>query len=87
MVKPTLRYDELQTVISKIELTINSRPIVAMYEDSVEEAITPNHLLFGEKLCTRNTISDEVPEIDLLRRLKYLRNVNPIFGNAGNPNI
>ena len=50
-----------------------------MYEDSVEEAITPNHLLFGEKLCTRNTISDEVPEIDPSRRLKYLRTVQSHF--------
>ena len=66
-------------MISEVELTINSRPIVTMYEDSVEEAITPNHLLFGEKLCTRNTISDEVPEIDPSRRLKYLRTVQSHF--------
>ena len=65
----------MQTVISEVELTSNSRPIVAMYEDSVEEAITPNHLICGEKLCTRHTISDEVPEIDPMRRLKYLRTV------------
>ena len=65
-------------MISEVELTINSRPTVTMYEDSVEEAITPNHLLFGDKLCTRNTIS-EVPEIDPSRRLKYLRTVQSHF--------
>ena len=67
-------------MISEVELTINSWPIVAMYEDSLEEAITPNHLLFGEKLCTVNTISDEVLEIDPTIRLKYLRTVQSHFG-------
>ena len=66
-------------MISEVELTINSRQIVAMYEDSVEEAITPNHLLFGEKLCARNMISDEMPEIDPTRGLKYLRTVQSHF--------
>ena len=70
--RTTLRYDELETVIREVEVTINSRPIGATYEDSLEETITPNHLLFGQNLSLKNTKEDESFEVDPARRLKYM---------------
>ena len=68
-----LRFDELLTVVSEVELTINSRPIVALYDDIVEDAISPNHLLFGRKLDICNTESDEIPETNPSKRMKYIQ--------------
>ena len=38
-------YEELLTVICEIESVINSRPLCYVYDDSIEEVITPSHLL------------------------------------------
>ena len=38
-------YEELLTVICEIESVANSRPLCYVYDDSIEEVITPSHLL------------------------------------------
>ena len=68
-------FDELQTVISEVELTIKLRPLVAMYEDITEEAITPNHLLLGRKVNIYNTSSENEFEFNPSRRMKYVQTV------------
>ena len=71
--RATLRYNELQTVISEVELTINSRPLDYVYNENLEEAITPNHLLYGRKINSSNTeICETVTTINPSRRLKYM---------------
>jgi len=62
----TLRYDELQTVISEVELTINSRPLDYIYDENCEEIITPNHLFYGRNLSITN--DDKAS-----RRVKYVQ--------------
>ena len=80
--RATLRYDELQTVISEVELTINSRPLDYVYDENLEEEITPNHLLYGRKVNISNTVNYEtVTEINPSRRLKYMETVILHFWN------
>ena len=71
--RASLRFDELQTILNEIELTLNSRPLVPIYDDTTEKAITPNHLLFGSSL---NAINNEThPNIctkELNKRYTYL---------------
>ena len=53
-----LSYDEMQTVLFEVEMILNNRPFTYVYPDEIENAITPNHLLFGRTLTStpdRNT--------------------------------
>ena len=44
-----LSFDELSTVLTEVEGTVNSRPLTYLYDD-LEEALTPSHLIYGRKL-------------------------------------
>ena len=44
-----LSFDEINTVLTEIEFTLNSRPLTYLYDD-LEEVLTPFHLLFGSRL-------------------------------------
>ena len=45
-----LSYDELLTVVTEVEITLNSRPISYVSCDDMEEPLTPSYLLVGHKL-------------------------------------
>ena len=47
--RTTLGFYQLQTVIQEIELILNFRPLGNLYDDDMEQILTPNHLLFGRK--------------------------------------
>ena len=51
--KSKLTYEELLTVICEIESVVNSRPLCYVYDDSIEEAIAPSHLLLGRRVLTK----------------------------------
>ena len=42
-----LSYEELNTIFTEIEMTVNSRPITYIYENNEAEALCPSHLLIG----------------------------------------
>ena len=44
-----LNFEELTTVLTEIESTINSRPLTYQYDEMVE-ALTPSHLLCGRRI-------------------------------------
>ena len=44
-----LSYDEMITLLKQIEAVINSRPITTIYDDDVEQPLTPSHLLIGKR--------------------------------------
>ena len=48
---------ELQTVLSQIELILNSRLLGVLFDDELEQILTPNNLLFGQKLNLVNSSS------------------------------
>ena len=73
MGKTSLDFYELQTVLSQVELILNSRPLSVLFDDDLEQILTPNHLLFGRKLNLVNSSSTHpVKEIDLSRHYKFV---------------
>ena len=40
-------YEELQTLLTEIECTINSQPLTFVSSEDVEEPLTPSHLIKG----------------------------------------
>ncbi len=72
-----LTSDELITVSTEIECTLNSRPITYQNED-LEEALTPSHLQLGHRLSRiaksiDSSVTDDYNDYDkLMNRFKYL---------------
>ena len=71
-----LTYEELLTVITEIELVLNSRPLTYLHFDDVEEPLTPSHLVVGRRLMTLLedcVIKEEKASgTELLTRRQYL---------------
>ena len=44
-----MTFEELTTVLTKIESIVNSRPITYTYVDDIVEPLTPSHLLIGKR--------------------------------------
>ena len=42
-----LNFYKLQTVANEIELVLNSRPLGVLYDNDLEEPLTPNYILYG----------------------------------------
>ena len=76
MQRTSASYDELRTVITKIEAVVNCRPLCYLYSDEVDEVLTPSHLIHGRRLLSRrkmlpSEIYDESPST-LNNRMNYL---------------
>lgn len=48
--RASLTYDELLTVLTEVEMILNSRPISYISTEDVEEPLTPSHLLIGRRI-------------------------------------
>ncbi|XP_065658112.1 uncharacterized protein LOC136082626 [Hydra vulgaris] len=77
--KIRLSYEELETVLHEIEMTVNSRPLTYIY-DEVYEPLTPSHLVIGRRLQTINVKTQmDDSQIDNSddhnSRLKYLKTI------------
>lgn len=42
--------DELQTATAEVEMMVNSHPLSYVSTDSIQEPITPSHLMTGRQL-------------------------------------
>ena len=76
MSKSKLTYEELLTVICEIESVVSSRPLCYVYNDSIEEVITPSHLLLGRGVLTKLDIDFNENNLDcniLSRLVHYLQ--------------
>ena len=58
-----LSFDELSTVMTEIECTVNSRPLTYQYND-LEEPLTPSHLIFGRRFSPLSENIDPYVDID-----------------------
>ena len=47
-------YDKLLTVTCEIKSVVNSRLLCYVYNDSIEEVITPSNLLLGRCVLTKS---------------------------------
>ena len=47
-----LNYDELLTTITEAEMIVNSRPLLYISSDDLEEPLTPSHLLIGDRVLS-----------------------------------
>ena len=52
-------FDELSTLLTEIECTLNSRPLTYEYNEIGEEVLTPFHLIYGRRI---KTLPDEITE-------------------------
>ena len=43
-------FEELETVLSEVELIINNAPLTYVYRNTIETCLTYNQLLFGRQL-------------------------------------
>ena len=69
------------TIIVEIEGIINSRPLTYIYDDEVEDLLTPAHLLLGRRLLSPNAeeIVDqdiETSNVKLSKRMAYLKTLS-----------
>ena len=46
--KSLLTYEEIETILCEIECVINSRPLIYVSEDDLQNALTPFHLIVEE---------------------------------------
>ena len=73
--KALLTFEELQTVLTEIEATINQRPLCYTSDEDIGDTITPNHLMFGRQPNQRNSTYPEVSSMstkDCNRRIDYI---------------
>ena len=61
----TVCFNELQVLLYEIELAQNPRPLGFVYNNVLEEILTPAHLLFGRKLYACNSSIQDNVEINL----------------------
>ena len=71
-----LSFDEMHTVIAEIEAILNSRPLIYIDAEDIDEALTPSHLMHGKRLLTLPdadlTLEEENDRHVLTRREAYL---------------
>ena len=55
-----LTQEEIHTIITEIEATINSRPLCYVYSEEVDNVLTPSHLIIGKRIL--NVPDPDSPE-------------------------
>ena len=79
-------YDKLLTVTCEIKSVVSSRLLCYVYDDSIEEVITPLNLLLGRCVLTKSDSDFNENNMDcdaLSRRVHYLQTLIDHFWNKG----
>lgn len=77
----SLTYEELITVLTEIENVLNSRQLTYVYEDEIEEPLTPTLLMLGRRLLSNGTVKEsaagqsqsQLSSVDITKRVKDLK--------------
>ena len=59
-------------------MIINSRPLNTLHDDEMYEIMTPNQLLFGQRLYQKNPSwesNSDIVQIDLPKRTEYVESI------------
>ena len=73
MGKSFLSYKELETLLCDVEAVINSRPLVYVSEEDLNESLTPYHLIYGRNIFQKRFQNIPKDLKSLSRRVKYLQ--------------
>ena len=81
----SLTYEELETVIVEVENVVNNRPLTYIDTDTVEEVLTPNHLILGRSLPMANQLfssenAENVQKLNFRKRVLYRQKLLKDFG-------
>jgi len=76
-----LHFEELSTILTKVEAMINSRPLSYLYDDDPETAITPSHLSIGRNIYSNKPTVEVINETfsisqtEASKRIQYIEKV------------
>ena len=79
-----LNADEMITVLTELEATMNSRPLTYEYDEVGAEMLTPSHLIYGRRLINLpEEVRDDEEENErgFLKRFRYLAKLRIHFWN------
>ena len=65
-----LTFGELEVILIKAESILNNRPLTYQSEELDEQALTPNHLIYGDKLATMPTVPEDCFSDDIIGKKK-----------------
>lgn len=78
----SLTFEELLTIVTEVEMTVNSRPLSYVSSEDLEEPLTPSHLLCGHRVLSlpdpasqEDTLDCTATRDDLTRRMRHLSKV------------
>ena len=65
LVRTSLRWSELEEVLSNVEINMNNRPLTYIEEDIQRPILTPNSMILGRdtKMVDGNMIEDEEEDL------------------------
>ena len=80
--KAKLNFEEVNTVIIKIEKCVNSRPLTYLSEKHEDTVITPNHLIYGRDIDRNESVQHEFNELsgdDMRKQQIYCQIISKHF--------
>ena len=79
-----ITYEELETVLREIELTLNNRPLTFTYEIPGDGVLTPSHLVHGRRINTISINQSEEEHTHFEARFIHLSKILVDFTNRWN---
>ena len=79
-----LNADELLTILTKLEATMNSRPLTYEYDEVGEEMLMPSHLIYNWRLLSMSEEAkndEEESTTGFLKHFRYLAKLRIHFWN------
>ena len=80
-----LKFDELNTILTKVASILNSRPLTYLSKENYDVAMTPYHMMYGRNILYNNhskqDLVTDVTAEDVQNRLKYIKTVLQHFWN------
>ena len=75
LVRTSLRWSELEEVLSNAEINMNNRPLTYIEEDIQCPILTPNSMTLGRdtKMVDENMVDDEEEDLSWQKRQKYVK--------------
>ena len=65
-----LTFREFEVILIKAESILNNRPLTYQSEELDKQALTPNHLIYGDKLATMPTVPEDCFSDDIIGKRK-----------------